>query len=520
MLKLSNISGIVITLLILCFCSVAPVAAIDVVATTSVLWDPAQAIGGEHVEAIYVADPAICPHMQGDIIDSRIQMNRDFIASADLFLAHDSSMDSGIVMPAIRDFMQANGYGTVSWTVPEAADWNTPEKAKALAEDIKEILAAEQPWNADAFEENYDTYCDAIDAADVAPYQRSLIEGQDVVVMVWQREAAEAWLGLNVVSIFGPEFYMGGQYTPAKIVDDINADPEKYANVQYVIENMQSGELAKGIEEALHDHGIAADRVIFTNFPKSLEGAESIPGVLEHNKNVVMSSPNTGDGDPGGSVTDLATGLSAGEETEFSFENGVLGRIVLVPAEDMGSVVMNVQVFAYLPVGTTMPENTTYHYLDISPTPALSGECNATIEFAVDAAWMTAQGAGPLDIALLHWHDGAWERLTTEYLGTDDDGTHHYRAFCTGFSPFAIAFEAGAAVAAETAEEGGEGQTIAETTVAKQAVTAAKTTATAVSTTAATPAKTGSEATTPQPAPLPLTLALGALVLAAGMKRR
>ncbi|NVO67007.1 metal ABC transporter solute-binding protein, Zn/Mn family [Methanofollis tationis] len=515
MLKLSTICGIALSLFILCFCSVTPVAALDVVATTSVLWDPAQAIGGEHVEVIYVADPSICPHMQGDVIDARIQMNRDFIASADLFLAYDSSMDKAIVMPAIQDFMQANGYGTVTWTVPAAADWNTPEKAKVLAEDIRDILVAADPTNTTSYEARYNAYCDTIDAADITGGDRARVEGQDVVVMVWQREAAEAWLGLNVVSIFGPEFYMGGQFTPAKIVDDINANPEKYRNVKYVIENMQSGELAKGIEEALHDRGIAADRVIFTNFPKSLPGVESIPGVLEHNKEIVMASPNTGGGDREDSPASLATSLSAGEETEFSFENGVLSRIVLVPEEDMASVVMNVQVFAYLPGGTTAPENATYHYLDISPTPALSGGCNATIEFTVGNSWMTAQGAGPLDIALLHWHNGAWERLTTEYLGTDDDGTHHYRAFCTGFSLFAITYAAGAAVAAEIETTQ---QTVTPTTDATETVNVAKTTTATSYTPAATPAKTGAEATTPQPAPLPIALALGALVLAAGLK--
>jgi len=339
-------------------------------------------------------------------------------------------------------------------------------------------------------------------------------------VMVWQQEAAEQWLGLNVVSIFGPEFYMGGQYTPAKIVDDINANPDKYRNVQYVIENMQSGELAKGIEEALNDNGIGADRVIFTNFPKSLDGVESIPGVLDHNKEVVMASPNTGDGGSGGSSADVATGLCAGEETEFCFDNDVLCRIVLVPEDDMTSVVMNVQETTYPTSGATAPENATYRYLDISPSPALEGACNATIEFTVDASWMTAQGAGPLDIALLHWHDGAWERLETEYLGTNENGDYLYRAYCTGFSPFAVSFEVGAAIDAETGTTE-ESVNATATTAATETVTATATATTApVSyTTAATPTGAGAETTTPQPAPLPLALALGAFALAVVLKR-
>ncbi len=79
------------------------------------------------------------------------------------------------------------------------------------------------------------------------------------------------------------------KYTAAKLVDDINANPEKYANVTYIIENMQSGELAKGVEEALNDQGIPAQRVVFTNFPKSVPGVETIPDVIAYNKGLVMT---------------------------------------------------------------------------------------------------------------------------------------------------------------------------------------------------------------------------------------
>ena len=40
------------------------VHALTVISTTTVLWDPIQYIGGEKVQAIYIADPTICPHLQ------------------------------------------------------------------------------------------------------------------------------------------------------------------------------------------------------------------------------------------------------------------------------------------------------------------------------------------------------------------------------------------------------------------------------------------------------------------------
>ena len=144
-------------------------------------------------------------------------------------------------------------------------------------------LIAADPANQAYYEGRLNQYLAEIDAADISSEERSLIAGQDVVVMVWQQDAAK-WLGLDVVTIYGPEFYMGGKYTPVKIVDDLSTTTEKYRNVVYIIENMQSGELAKGIEEALNDRGIPAERVIFTNFPKSLPGVDSLPDVIRYNK--------------------------------------------------------------------------------------------------------------------------------------------------------------------------------------------------------------------------------------------
>ncbi|MBN1235826.1 MAG: zinc ABC transporter substrate-binding protein, partial [Methanotrichaceae archaeon] len=93
---------------------------------------------------------------------------------------------------------------------------------------------------------------------------------------------------MKVINFFAPEFALNGSKTAAKIVDDINANPDKYRNVSYIIENMQSGELAKGIEEALNDRGINAKRVIFTNFPGSVPGADTMAQVLSHNKRLVL----------------------------------------------------------------------------------------------------------------------------------------------------------------------------------------------------------------------------------------
>lgn len=130
------------------------VCALDVVSTTSVLWDPVTEIGGDRVNAIYVADPAICPHLQGDIINNRIQMNRDFIINADLFVGHNSSVDAQYVIPPLDKFMEANGYGTIDWIFLKDPNmsWNTPEDALLLADEVKGWLIAADPANESYYE--------------------------------------------------------------------------------------------------------------------------------------------------------------------------------------------------------------------------------------------------------------------------------------------------------------------------------------------------------------------------------
>lgn len=265
------------------------VSGLQVVSTTAVLWDPIQYIGGENVEAIYIADPTICPHVQADIVPNRIQMEMYFIRDTDLFVAHNGSVDQEFVMPYVIKFMEANNFGTVDWVTLENPSmvWNTPEGARELSREVAGWLISADPENKPYYESRLAAYLDLIDAADLTPEERDRIAGQDVVVMIWQEEAAIEWLGLNKVSVFAPEFYERGRYTPRAVVNDVYSNPEKYRNVRYVIENMQSDEMAKGLEEALRDNGINAERVIFTNFPKSLPGVDSLPDVIRYNKGLV-----------------------------------------------------------------------------------------------------------------------------------------------------------------------------------------------------------------------------------------
>jgi zinc/manganese transport system substrate-binding protein len=265
-------------------------ATLHIVCTTSVLMDPATFIGGDRVEAISIADPTLCPHLQADIIPNRIQLHMDFIRNANMFMAYNDNNDQRYNMPAVNDFMKANDYGDVVWyTISNPSQgWNTPTNAKLLAAEVKGWLVEKDPANETYYEQRYDDYVKSFDAIEPTAQEREKLNQTEVVVMLWQMEPVQNWLGMKVVNFFAPEFAMNGTKTAAKVVDDINANPDKYQNVSYVIENMQSGELAKGIEESLNDKGINAERVIFTNFPGSVPETNTMADVLNYNKQQVL----------------------------------------------------------------------------------------------------------------------------------------------------------------------------------------------------------------------------------------
>lgn len=283
-------------ILTLAIVSIAPSIAdqspekIKIVCTTSVLMDPATFIGGDKVEAISIADPTLCPHLQADIIPNRIQLNMDFIKNAGIFMAYNDNNDKNINIPAVENFMEANGFGSVEWKMVSdpSRGWNTPTTAKLLAGEVLAWLVEEDTANQGYYQERYDEYVESFDAVEPTEAEKDELNQTKVIVMLWQREPVEKWLGMEVVNFFAPEFAMNGTKTAEKVVDDIISNPEKYADVEYVIENMQSGELGKGIEEALLDRGINAKRVIFTNFPGSISGADTIPQILSYNKQLVL----------------------------------------------------------------------------------------------------------------------------------------------------------------------------------------------------------------------------------------
>jgi zinc/manganese transport system substrate-binding protein len=209
-----------------------------------------------------------------------------------MYVAYGDNNDVKYNMPAVNDFMKTNGYGDVTWIKVSNPNrgWNTPETSKLLAAEVKGWLVNKTPSNKEYYEQRYGDYCKLLDAASPTADELMQLNKTEVIVMTWQREPVEKWLTMKVVNFYAPEFVMNGTKTAARLVDDINANSDRYRNVKYIIENMQSGELAKGVEEALKDKGINVKRVLFTNFPGSKPGTDTMADVLKSNKQLVLEN--------------------------------------------------------------------------------------------------------------------------------------------------------------------------------------------------------------------------------------
>ena len=152
--------------------------------------DPIIYIGGDRVAAISIADPALCPDVQSDIIPSRIQLNAKFIQGADMFVAFNDTNDRMYNIPAVNKYMAANNYGNVTWyTISNpSAGWNTPTTSKALAAQVEGWLVSKDPANASYYEQNYNAYLKTFDAIEPTAAEKQELKQTSVIVMMWQED--------------------------------------------------------------------------------------------------------------------------------------------------------------------------------------------------------------------------------------------------------------------------------------------------------------------------------------------
>ena len=95
-----------------------------------------------------------------------------------------------------------------------------------------------------------------------------------------------------------------------------------------------------------------------------------------------------------------------------------------------------------LPTGIAPPPTIVYQYMSITTSTIPGVVIQTALDFSVPLSWITEHGFTIGDIVMMRNVDGQWQTLNTQFV-SQKDGNVFYRAFTTGLSYFAIAYQKG-----------------------------------------------------------------------------
>jgi len=250
---------------------------IKVVASTSLITQIVERIGGDKVSVVNIIPPAQCPgHF--DVKPGDIQQ----LADADLFLLHGwqgEMFSEDLIATANNDELLVIKVNAV---VGENENWLSPEVQSLAVDNITAALCQADPANAAAYQSAAADYKAIIDAkgAEVLARLAAISPGSISVLCSDQQMGFLGWAGFNIVGVFGRPDTL----TP-QVVKDL-VDLGRSENVVLVIDNMQSGANAgAGVAEEL---GCA--RVILSNFPGGYENTETWEDTIDYNVELLMAA--------------------------------------------------------------------------------------------------------------------------------------------------------------------------------------------------------------------------------------
>lgn len=246
----------------------APEEKLLIVATTTILGEFAQKVGGELVEIYMIVPGGICP-AHYDVRPSDIAA----ISKAALILYHG-------IEPWLEDLIKAAG--AVAPQLQIKGPWGVPPVAIGQIKTIAEALGQVDPVNAQAFLNNAQAF-----QGEIVGLAQSLkeeaekleVSRMNVISQLFQAEFV-GWLGFNVVATYPPE----ERISLAQALELIKLGKEQ--NAALVIDNLQSG-TGFGGKLAFE---IGAIHVVLTNFPGVVPGAKDYLKMLEYNANQLFEA--------------------------------------------------------------------------------------------------------------------------------------------------------------------------------------------------------------------------------------
>ena len=241
---------------------------IPVVATSVVLADLADEVGGEEVSVTPIIPAGFCP-AHYDLRPSDLLA----VARAKLVLYHG-------IEPWLETLL--SNVNPDAHAVALKGPWNTPEpmieKARAISTALGELL----PEKAGYFASRAEAFAQEVQALgkELKVRAKELKLSQvPAIVMAWQADFAQ-WLGLDVVATYPPE-----ERLSLKDLAELAAQGRE-AGVLLVIDNRESGyKFGSQLAQKL-----SAVHVILTNFPGSVPGAVDLPTMLQANAEAIFSA--------------------------------------------------------------------------------------------------------------------------------------------------------------------------------------------------------------------------------------
>jgi len=233
-----------------------------VIATTAILADFAEAVGGDLIEVYAITPSGICP-AHYDLKPSDIRA----VARASLVLYHG-------IEPWLEDLIASSGNVDVK-RVQVKGPWNIPPRAVELVGEIAEALAEVDPADAEQFRANAQGYQGEIttlaDRLQAEAAELAVGEAK-AIVMKWQ-EGFVGWLGFTIVATYPPPEMLSLK----EVSELISVGREE--GVALVVDSLQSG-IDFGARLAFE---IGAVHVVLTNFPGALPHTATYLEMLRYN---------------------------------------------------------------------------------------------------------------------------------------------------------------------------------------------------------------------------------------------
>ena len=252
-------------------CSAESPAKLRVVASTSLIAQIVERVGGDKVSVVNVIPPAQCPgHF--DVKPGDIQK----LADARLFLIHNWQGEK------FSDDLIASADNQNLTTIKVELDgnWMTPQVQRDATDKIAAVLAQVDPENSAAYQQAAAEYKAAVTETEAEIKARVGQANLSAINVLCDEQQAGfvKWAGFNIVATYGrPE-----TFTP-QVVKDL-VDKGRAARVTLVIDNMQTGgESGKALAEDLN-----AKHIVLSNFPGGYDNTETWEKAIDKNIELIM----------------------------------------------------------------------------------------------------------------------------------------------------------------------------------------------------------------------------------------